>query len=301
MPTDRRFSVIAATLSDDARQAILMSRNIGFAGLVFDAHSPQLNFTDLSGTGRREFTHILQANAQSLVAIRADIGPKGFSPGADLDRLLSGLDRVIQVARDLNAGAVTIDLGPLPEPPEPVKPKPTITPEQAGIILIPGPSEIPATATHPPSPARPPDPAFTSHVDGALHALCEIAERYQVQVALHSSLSEFASLGRAIRSTACPWFGVNLDPVAMLQDRWSTDEIFSRLGNSIIHVLARDAIRGDAGRIRPMPVGEGNVPWPELLAALDAAAYRGWITFDPSDQPDANSALRAGWSRLKQY
>ncbi|MBC8109019.1 MAG: TIM barrel protein [Anaerolineae bacterium] len=300
MPTNRHFSVMAAALGDDARQAIATSRSMGFDGLLFDAHSQQLNLSDLSGTGRREFTHILKSNGQTPVAIRADIGPKGFGPGADLDRLLSGLDRVLQVARDLNAGAVTIDLGPLPEPVEPVKPKSRITPEQAGIILIPGPRDIPTDAKTQAAPTgRPADPAFIAHVDGALQVLCEIAERYQVQVALRSSLSGFASVDRAMNSVRCPWFGINLDPVAILHDRWSVDEIFSRFGNSILQVLARDAIRGDGGRTKPMPVSEGNVEWDKLLAALDAAAYRGWITFDPSDLPNPIDALRTGLARLK--
>jgi sugar phosphate isomerase/epimerase len=47
-----------------------------------------------------------------------------------------------------------------------------------------------------------------------------------------------------------------------------------------------------------MPVGDGNVAWPELLAALDAAAYRGWITFDPSELSDRDRALRVGLAHL---
>ncbi|CAN5444621.1 hypothetical protein BH09PLA1_BH09PLA1_16340 [soil metagenome] len=299
--TPRQFSAIAAALSDDPRQAMSQSRSMGLAGLVFDAFSANLSLPDLSGTGRREFTHILQSSAQSLVAIRADIGPRGFAPGADLDRLLAGLDRVMQVARDLKAGAVSIDLGPLPEPTEPVKAKSTITPEQAGLILIPSSSETSANAKTPAAtPAvRPPDPAFASHVDGALQALCGIAERFQVRLGLHSSLSGFASLDRAMKSVRCPWFGVELDPVAMLPDRWSVDETFSRWGDSIVHVLARDATLGDAGRTRAMAVGAGDVAWEELLAALDSAGYRGWITLDPRDLPDPAGAMRSGLARLK--
>lgn len=292
----RKFSVLASALSGDAREAMSRSREMGFGGLVFDAHSGSLDLPALSTTGRREFGYLLKASGQTLVAVRADIGPKGFGPGADIDRLLAGLDRILQVARDLNAGAVTIDLGPLPEPDEPVKPKPTISPEQAGVILIPSSS----TPEPPPPPVatRAPDRAFATQVDGALRALCEIAERYQIMIAAASSLASFASIDRAVRATACPWLGINLDPVAMLQDRWSIDEIFSRRGDSIIHVLARDAIRGDAGRIRSMPVGEGNVKWPELSGALDAADYRGWITFDPSELSDPATALRTGLARL---
>src|SRR3954467_12058435 len=150
MASHRKFSVLASALNDDARESMSRSRAMGFGGLVFDAHGRSLDLPALSITGRREFVHLLKTSGQTLVAVRADIGPKGFGCGADIDRLLAGLDRILQVARDSNAGAVTIDLGPRPEATEPVKPKSSITLEQAGVILIPSP-----TATEPPAPTAP--------------------------------------------------------------------------------------------------------------------------------------------------
>jgi hypothetical protein len=286
-------------LSDDAREAMSVSRTMGFGGIVFDAHARTLDLPALSTTGRREFAHLLRSNAQSLVAIRADIGPKGFSPGADVDRLMSGLDKVLHVARDLIAAAVLVDLGPLPEVVEAESAKPKITPEQAGFILIPSLEEIATNAkSQAAAPTRVPDPTLVAQIHTALGALCEIADRYQVMIAARSSLSGFASLDHAIRDARCPWLAIDLDPVALLHDRWSIDELFYRAGNSIAHVLARDGIAGDAGRVKPMPVGTGNVSWDEILTSLDAAGYRGWITFDPSDLPDRSGALRSGLARL---
>jgi len=96
----------------------------------------------------------------------------------------------------------------------------------------------------------------------------------------------------------CPWLAIDLDPIALLHDRWSIDELFARAGNAVAHVLARDGIRGDGGRVKSMPVGSGNVNWDELLVALDAAGYHGWITFDPVDLADRAGALRSGLTRL---
>jgi hypothetical protein len=189
--TPRPVSVFAGVLSDDPREAMALSRAMGFGGLVFYAHARTLNLPELSGTGRREFSHTLRKNAQTLVAIRADIGPKGLAPGADLDRLLAGLDGVLRVARDLDAELVTLDLGPLPE--------------------------VEADQTK------------TAHVGGALQALCGLAERYRMRVALSASLSALSSLDRALQALRCPHCGVCLDPVALLHDRWSGDEIFSFL------------------------------------------------------------------------
>src|SRR5436190_6884455 len=54
MPTRLKIGVVAAALSQDARQAVEQSRLLGFAGVEFDAYSPRLSLPDLSGSGRRE-------------------------------------------------------------------------------------------------------------------------------------------------------------------------------------------------------------------------------------------------------
>src|SRR5688572_222066 len=184
----RNVSVMASALSADAREAMAISRGMGFGGIVFDAHSRTLDLPALSMTGRREFAHLLRSNAQTLVAIRADIGPKGLCPGSDIDRLIAGMDQVLHVARDVGAGAVLVDLGPLPQAIEPrERPKAPIAPELAGAILIPSASELATTATPQPEGANaPPDPGWVAQVDGALAALCQIADRYRVTIAANS-------------------------------------------------------------------------------------------------------------------
>ncbi|MDB5300253.1 MAG: hypothetical protein JWO87_1916, partial [Phycisphaerales bacterium] len=37
-----------------------------------------------------------------------------------------------------------------------------------------------------------------------------------------------------------------------------------------------------------------DTDWGSLLANLDAADYRGWITIDPTELPDRNAAAVAG-------
>src|SRR5262249_4833907 len=109
----------------------------------------------------------------------------------------------------------------------------------------------------------------------------------------------FASLAQAIFSANCPWFGVDLDPVAMLRDDWSEDEIFSRLGALLRNVRARDGILGSEKRIKPAPIGGGSVNWAEMLALLDGAGYSGFVTIDPTEIVDRAAAARAGANFLR--
>jgi sugar phosphate isomerase/epimerase len=295
----RSIGVVARALGKDLREAAGAARSAGFTGMQLDAFAPGLKLTELSETGRRELRHVLSGNDQQLVGLRVEVGPKGLGPGADVDRLLSQFVRVMEAAKGLEAPLVCADVGPLPQPPARTKPKPRITPQQAGMIIVPEPA--PATAEFQGEPARPgPDPAVLASVDSALTELGSRADRVGVTVALRSELSSFAAIDRALSAARCPWLGVDLDPVAILRDSWSRDEIFSRLGPLIRHVRGRDATVGADRRTSPVPIGRGSTDWNELLAVLDDSGYHGWVTVDPLELPDRVAGAIAGARFLEE-
>jgi sugar phosphate isomerase/epimerase len=117
---------------------------------------------------------------------------------------------------------------------------------------------------------------------------------------MRSDLASFAALERALRAADCPWFGVDLDPVALLRDEWDADQVFSRLGAQIRRVRVRDAIGGAGGRTRPAVVGEGNTDWPALLSRLNEADYPGWLTVDPTELADRVAAARSARDVLQR-
>ena len=293
-----QLSVVASTFSTDAREAARAARAAGFTGLQFDAFAPALDLTALSQTGRREFRYVLSSNDQQLAGLRVDVGPKGFGRGADIDRLLGQFDKVMDAAKGLGAPLVSVEVGPLPEPAVAPKPKPRVDPAEAGLIIIPTMSDA-EPAPQDTRPAAGPDPALVASVDTALTELCSRADRIGVTLALRSELSSFAALDRAMAAARCPWFGVDLDPVAILRDAWPADEIFSRVGALIRHVRARDATVGADRRTRPAAIGQGSTNWDEFLANLDRAGYRGWLTIDPLELPDRLAGATAGATRLK--
>src|SRR5947208_2317375 len=86
--------------------------------------------------------------------------------------------------------ALTRDVGLLPRPARVEKPKPKVTQEQAGLILLPTFAAAPApeVTAMPETPASV-DPVFVAQVDGALADLGRRADRYGVTVALRSELS----------------------------------------------------------------------------------------------------------------
>jgi sugar phosphate isomerase/epimerase len=300
MPSNRlRLSVVAHALSADPRVAPRLAREYGFEGVLFDAVSPALDLTQLSGTGKREFRSVVSGQNQQLVGLRMDLLQQGFSLRGDVDRELSRLEKAMDAAKGLQAPLVCVDLGPLPEPAREAKPRPTVTAQQAGLILIPGSMDLPKTPEPPAVP--PPDPSFVSQVDAAMVELGRRADRCGVMLAMRAELASFAALERALRAADCPYFGIDLDPVAVLRDVWDVDEVFSRLGPLIRHVRGRDAVAGADRRTKPAVVGAGGTDWGQLLARLDEAGYHGWVTLDPVDLSDRVAAAIAGRQHLKSF
>lgn len=280
-----KLAVTALALSDDVRQTPRIARTLGFSGIQFDAFGRELDIPGLSLSGRRDFRKILSAQDQQLAGLRMDGGPKGLGIGADVDQLLSRVDRAMEAAAGLGSPLLCLEVGLLPEPQRAATSSAPISKADAGIILIPEPAPAPV---QPPTP--PPDPALVSQVDDALREIGRRADRYNVMVALRSDLSSFAAIDRAIRAADCPWIGLDFDPSLALRDDGTLDEIFSRLGSWIRHVRARDAIAGSDRRTRPTVVGQGNVDWCAVLGNLDSADYRGWMTIDPTDLGNRSAA-----------
>ena len=294
-PLSKRISILSDGLSSDVRQASQTARSMGFGGILFNVQTPQLSIPELSQTGRREFRHTLAAQELKLVGLAASLGPDGLGPKADVDRVIDHLDRAMRAAVDLAAPLLCLDLGPLAEPAREAKPRPKITPEQAGLIILP--AEEPAVEPSPASQA-PVDQTLLTAVNTAMLELCNRAERYGCTIALRSSLASFAAIEHVIAAARCPWLGVDLDPVEMLADAWDIDEIFSRLGALIRHVRARDALSGTDHRTRPVVIGNGNVDWPSLLWHLDQSGYHSWLTIYPMELTDRLAAAREGLQKL---
>jgi sugar phosphate isomerase/epimerase len=299
MRTTLRIGIVSAAMSLDPREAVARSRQAGFAGVMFDAYSPHLSLPELSQSGRREFRGVLSGQDQQLVGLRADVEGKGFGPSTDIDRVLARVDRAMEAAAGLASPLLCVDLGPLPEPARVAAPKPKVDPREAGLIILPTAAEIAEAARPEPAPVEA-DTPFESSVDAALAELGRRADRYSVIVAFRSDLSSFAALERALRKADCPWFGVELDPVAVLRDRWGTDEVFDRLGGQVRHVRARDAAAGHDRRTRPAAIGRGDVDWGQLMALLDEAGYNGWLTVDPLELADRPAAAREGLGQLRE-
>jgi sugar phosphate isomerase/epimerase len=296
----RPLAVVAAAMDEDIRAAAKTARGLGFAALQLDVRLGDLDLTELSQSGRREVRSVLRSSDLDLAGLRLDLGARGLGPGADIDAALDRVEKILEVSSGLQCSLVCVELGPLPHPPPSEKSKARISAAMAGDIIVPS-IAIPApnvTNLHDIPPKL--DPTFAATVDGALAELGQRADRHGVTIAFRSELASLPALDRALRTAACSWFGVDLDPAATLRDDWSSDEIFSHLGPMIRHVRGRDAVLGADRRTKAAVVGQGSVQWQQLLGGLDAAGYHGWITLDSMELPNRSAAAATGAAALKK-
>jgi|GEM_PF-924180 len=300
MPTTLQLGVLASTLSPDIAESARLAREAGFSGLLFDAVSTGLDFTELSVTGRRDFRRVIGQQGQQIIGLSVSAGTDGMSRKADVDRVLNRLEQIFAAAVGIQSMLVCLELGPVPVAAEEVRVLPRVTAEQAGLLLLPDP---PAAAPAANVAAPKIDVAAQTHFDAALKELAARADRNGVMLALRSDLANFAALDRAMSATDCPWFGIDLDPVALLQDDWPADEVFSRLGSRIRHVRARDAQAGGQSgsqrRTRPVAIGRGATEWNRLLAQLADCGYHGWLTVDSTELANRQAAAVAAAEYLK--
>lgn len=294
------FCVWAPAFGTDLRSALPMIRKAGFTGIQLDAAATKmLDLVSLSSSGRREVKHLVEANNLQLASIRIDLGANGLGIASDVDRLLDRVDSIINVSAELACPVVCVDLGRLPPAQRLAKPRPQVTKQMAGVLILP---EV-STPIEPEPPVMPTriDPAISAHWQQALAQLGEIADRYGQVLALSSSLSSVASLESLLKQVECPWFGVDLDTSMILKDAMSLDETFDVLGERIRHVRARDATQGEDRRTKPAIVGKGDVPWRDVLGALDGSGFSAAMTLDPAELNDPQAGAIAGLKLLQAY
>ncbi|MFT3787065.1 MAG: sugar phosphate isomerase/epimerase family protein [Tepidisphaeraceae bacterium] len=294
-----RFSVTLRSFPGDTRDALRAASAAGFTGVLLDSISPTLKPHELSQTGRRELLHLVSSSNLTLTGLQARLPGDGFAPKADVEQSLAHATRAMQACADLKAPLLCLDVGPLPSAPVEDLPKPAVTEAMLGLLVLPTKKDVERIAAPLTSVAKS-DPAFEDSVNAALTELGQRADRFGVVVAIRSSLASHASIDRALKAVRCPWFGVDLDPVALLADEMPVDEVFARIGPLVRHVRGRDAVRGLGNRVQTTLLGEGKVDWTGLRALLDDAGYAGPITVDPSDLPNTAIAASLGRTTLER-
>ena len=209
---------------------------------------------ELSETGCRQLLHFLDEMRLGVASLRFPTRRTYYDP-ADLEARVQATRLAMSLARRLGTNILTLRVGRIPDDPE------------------------------------------SAHY-GVLRGVMDDLARYSNQVGTTLAITPEADSPEQLRGlldnvTSGPLL-IDFDPAVFVLAERPAAQALRDLHAAIGHVRARDAVRHVGGSGSEVALGRGEVDWDEILAVLDEAEFRGWITVDRTIGEDpAGDAARA--------
>lgn len=261
----------------ETKEAIKKASEIGAKGLQMYATTGEHAPENLNPAQRRELLDMVKSNGLVFSALCGDFG-QGFGNPEKNPELIEKSKRILDLAKDLETNVVTTHIGVVPK--DKSNPRYQIMQEACG-------------------------------------KLSAYADSVEAHFAIETGPEPSATLKEFLDSLGSRGVAVNLDPanLVMVTGDDPVQAVYN-LKDYIVHTHAKDGIKlldkdpemlygiiedviqgGKA--FREVPLGEGKVPFPEYLAALEDIGYRGFLTIEREvgDDPVADIVLAADYLR----
>jgi sugar phosphate isomerase/epimerase len=240
------------------RKAIPRAAELGAEAIEIDGRG-ELKPRDLSDTAVREIRKLLEDNRLRVAAISFRTR-RGYDTPDELERRIDATRQAMDMAYRLGAGVVTNHIGDLPDDDS--------------------------------------NPRWQLLVS-SLTELGHHAQKSGAMLAAQTGTDSGERLATLLRALPDGSLGVDFDPANLMFHGHSPADAMRFLGGHVLHVRARDAVR-DLGqrRVLEMPLGQGSIDFPELLAMLEEHDYRGTITVERNGE-DPLADLQAGLRYLR--
>lgn len=263
----------------DTVHAIRKAVEIGAKGIQMYATSGEHAPENMTSAMRRELLDIMKSNGLIFSAICGDLG-MGFGNAEKNPMLIDKSKRIQELAKDLECDIVTTHIGVVPE-----------------------------DKNHP----------RYQIMQDACGQLCRYADEMQAHFAIETGPERASTLKDFLDSLGSTGVAVNLDPAnfVMVTGDDPVQAVYT-LKDYIVHTHAKDGIKLcdsdpeviygikdiedviQAGEyFREVPLGEGNVPFPAYLKALEDIGYRGFLTIEREvgENPAHDIAMAAEFLR----
>lgn len=141
----------------------------------------------------------------------------------------------------------------------------------------------------------------------ACRELADYAASKGVTFAVETGPEKAPLLRQFLDEINSPGLGVNLDPANLVM--CSQDDPVAAvhtLAKYIVHTHAKDGVafvppREDGRKWLEVPLGEGGVPWPQYLAALDEIGFHGFLTIEREVGDNPTADITKAVSFLKEH
>jgi len=207
----------------------------------------QLKPREFTRTGIRQVRKTLDDHNLRVCAVRFPTR-RGYDNLQDLDERVQATKEAMQFAYDLGSSVVVNQIGRVPENDE--------------------------------------SPTWQTLLE-VLSDLGRHGQRVGSFLAAETGTDDGVDLARLIDALPTGSLAVTFDPGNLIINGFSAHEAIQALGQHVVHVHARDAVRDLAqGRGLETPVGRGSVDFPGLIGALEEFNYRGCFVVEREHAAD---------------
>ena len=269
-----KTGVITDCFKRPLAESIALAGQLGFDGVQIYATTGEFSPETLRTGQKAQIQDLLASHNLSISALCGDMGGYGFQIAADNPVRIEKTKAIIDLAAEFSVPVVTTHIGVIPD-----------------------------SQSH---------PRYRVMLD-ALCACGAYAKSAGVTLAIETGPETAATLAMFLKDTD-GGVGVNLDPANFVmvtgQDPVEAVEL---LAPYIVHTHAKDGImhrKSDpkiiydhfaqggiealnvSDHFTEMPLGQGQVNWPDYLRALNAAGYAGYLTVERETGPDPLADIR---------
>jgi len=240
------------------REGIKKAAELKIEGIQPYATRGELDPKNLTRTGRQDLRHFVESLGLKFSALVGDFG-HGFTDPAKLDFVVSRTKEVVDLAVDLGTNVVTTHIG-----------------------VVPADTQAPAW----------------KYLCEALPEIGNYAACRGVFLATETGPEPAVVLKKLLDTLANPGLKVNFDPanLVMVSDDPAA-QAARTLASYIVHTHAKDGrmlrdrfVRKQSPWWQELPLGEGDVNFPEYLCVMKEIGYEGFFTIEREvgDNPAAD-------------
>lgn len=273
------IGVMLDSFRTDVNTALEKAQSLGAQGIQVYATRGDMSPKEMTPERRREFLKAVKDHGLVISALCGDLG-QGFGDPEKNPALIEESKRILDLAKDLETNVVTTHIG-----------------------------VVPGEKTHP----------RYGIMQEACGKLAAYADSLQAHFAIETGPEPAATLKGFLDGLHSTGVAVNLDPAnfVMVTGDDPVQAVYT-LKDYIVHTHAKDGRRlhyvdpevlygmvesemlQDSSYIE-LPLGQGDVDFPNYLKALDEIGYKGFLTIEREvgDDPTADIALAVRF--LQEY
>lgn len=272
------IGVIINSFRTDIPTAVKKAAECGAQGIQVYATSGEMSPDMLVGSKRKEFLDLVKSNGLVISALCGDLGGGGFIHADKNRERVDFSKKILDLAKELETDVVTTHIGVVPN-----------------------------------------DPNHDRYkiMQEACRELAEYADSIDAHFAVETGPETSAVLKGFLDSLDSTGVGVNLDPANLVMVTGDDPvqavhnlkkyivhthakdgkQIFYR-DPEIVYGIKKDVIVTDDSFIE-VPLGEGSVPFPAYLKALEDIGYNGFLTIEREVGDNPEKDIRAAVEFLK--